>query len=251
MLQWLRALRQTTTYLGVVMIVAVWGGVFLLVNEEHNRADEDGVRQASNLARVFEEYISRVVKGTDSQLLLLRRMYEQNPADFDFARWTDTTKGLSDLTIHFTITGPDGIVRLSTLGPIRSKVDINRFESFSIHKRPEDELYISVPMIGQISRKPSILLTRRLTAPDGSFGGTVAASLDVLQLEKFYDSVDIGREGVITLVGFDGIIRARSGRNPAARNFIGESVSQTKMFENYATVPRGKLLELLQGDPSV
>ncbi len=128
MLQWLRALRQTTTYLGVVMIVAIWGGVFLLENEERNRADEDGVRQASNLARVFEEYISRVIKGTDSQLLLLRRLYEQNPADFDFERWTDTTKGLSDLTINFTITGPDGIIKLSSLGPLRSKVDISRFE---------------------------------------------------------------------------------------------------------------------------
>ncbi len=94
-------------------------------------------------------------------------------------------------------------------------------------------------MIGQITRKPSILLTRRLTAPDGTFGGTIAASLDVLQLEKFYNSVDIGREGVISLVGFDGIIRARSGRNPAARGFIGESVSQTKLFEHHGRSPSG------------
>jgi diguanylate cyclase (GGDEF)-like protein len=231
MLQWLRALRQTTTYLGVVMIVAIWSGIFLLENEERKRANEDGIRQASNLARVFEEYISRVIKGTDSQLLLLRRLYEQNPPDFDFARWTDVTKGLSDLAIQFTITGPDGIIRLSNLGPIQSRVDISGIEAFHIHKSRADELYISGPMLGRISGKPSIQLTRRVSTPDGSFAGTIGASLDVLQLEKFYDSVDVGRNGVISLVGFDGIIRARSGRDPAAQNFIGESVSQTKLFD--------------------
>ena len=60
MFQWVRALKQTTTYLGVIMIAVIWGGVFWLANAEHERAVEDGLRQGGNLARVFEEYISRV-----------------------------------------------------------------------------------------------------------------------------------------------------------------------------------------------
>ena len=69
MFQRLRAFAQTTTYLGLAVIVSIWCGVFFLTHEEHERAFEDGVRQGRNLARVFEEYISRVIGGADSVLL--------------------------------------------------------------------------------------------------------------------------------------------------------------------------------------
>lgn len=240
MFQWLRALNQTTTYLGVVVIVAIWGGIFVLAHAERERANEEGLRQGSNLTRVFEEYISRVIEGTDSQLLLLRKVYEHDPVHFDFASWTDGGRILSDLTVHFSIAGADGIITLSSLGPVKSRVDIDKFESFKFHVNSTvDQLYISTPSIGRLSGKLSIQLTRRLTAPDGSFAGVIGASLDVLQLEKFYNSIDIGRAGVITLVGSDGIIRARSGRAPTAREFIGTSVSQTRMFDLSRQSPAG------------
>ena len=75
--------------------------------------------------------------------------------------------------------------------------------------------------------------------PDGSFAGIIGASLDVVQLEKFYNSIDIGPAGIITLVGFDGIIRARSGHNPVSSGFIGQSTSQTKLFELIRNSPIG------------
>ena len=55
MSRWMRAFAQTTTYLGVVMIVAIWGGIYFLSNEAHDRANEDGLRQGSNLTHVFEQ----------------------------------------------------------------------------------------------------------------------------------------------------------------------------------------------------
>jgi diguanylate cyclase (GGDEF)-like protein/PAS domain S-box-containing protein len=239
-IQWLRAFAQTTTYMGVAMIVLTWGGLFHLVNEEYENAYTAGLRQGRNLTRVFEEYISRVIGGVDSQLVVLRKLYEQDPANFDFANWVDSVKIQSGLTINFSIVGSDGILKLSSLGPILSKVDISDREHFRVHiDSLTDELSISAPVIGLTSGKWSIQLLRRITAPDGSFGGVVATSLDILQLEKFYNSIDIGQMGVITLVGFDGIIRARSGRDPQAREFIGQSLAKTKMFELVRQAPVG------------
>jgi diguanylate cyclase (GGDEF)-like protein len=240
MLQSIRAFAQTTTYLGVVMIVAIWGGIVLITNDAHDRAYEDGFRQGGNLTRLFEEYIWRVIREADSQLLVLRKLYEQDPVNFDFARWIDNEKLPGDLTVHFSITGPDGIVKLSTLGPIQSKVDIGHMEAFSVHAHStSDDLYISPPSTGHISGKTSIQLTRRLVTPDGSFVGIIAGSLNVLQLEAFYNSIDIGHAGVIALVGFDGIIRARSGRDAAASAFIGQSVAETKVFGLFRKNPIG------------
>jgi diguanylate cyclase (GGDEF)-like protein/PAS domain S-box-containing protein len=245
MFKWLRAFSQTTTYLGLAMIAAVWTGVILLANQERERASQDGTQQGSKLTRVFEEYISRVIKGTDSQLLLLRDFYEHNPERFGFTSLAESTKSLSDLTIHFSLTGPDGIIKLSSLGPMQSRGDISQLEPFTVQQQSAaDQLYISTPVVGQISGKPSIQLTRRLTAPDGSFGGTIGASLDVLQLETFYSSIDMGQAGVIALVGFDGIIRARTNRTPRATTFIGTPVSQSKMLENYRKYPVGSYWSL-------
>ena len=240
MVQYFRAFAQTTTYLGVVMIVAIWGGVYLLTNEAHDRAYEDGLRQASNLTRLFEEYIWRVIRGTDSELLFLRKEYEHDPENFDFANWIDVERLGGDLTVHLSITAPDGIIKLSTLGPIKSRVDISEIESFSVHvNSTSDDLYISTPSIGHMSGKPSIQLTRRLVRPDGSFGGVIAASLNVMQLEEFYNTIDIGQGGIISLVGFDGIIRARSGRDAGAMGFIGRSITDRRMFDLFRQKPTG------------
>src|SRR6202163_308752 len=125
MSQWIRAFAQTTTYLGVVMIAAIWGGIHFLTAEAHDRAYEDGLRQGSNLARVFEEYISRAISGIDSELLVLRKLYQRDSEHFDLGNWIDGTPTRSRLTVHLSITGPDGIIRLSSLGPVRSIIDIN------------------------------------------------------------------------------------------------------------------------------
>src|SRR5271157_238739 len=92
MFQRLRAFAQVTTYLGLAVIASIWCVVFFLTHEEHERASEEGVRQASNLVRVFEAYISRALGGADSALLTLRDSYEHDPQHFDIARPVSRTQ---------------------------------------------------------------------------------------------------------------------------------------------------------------
>ena len=208
--------------------------------QAYYRAYDDGLRQGSNLTRVFDEYISHAISGIDGELLVLRKLYAQDPAHFEFGDWIDGSTAREHLTVHFSITGPDGIIRLSTLGPVQSTIDINDREPFRVHiDSTTDELYISKPSIGHLSGKPSIQLTRRLLTDDGSFGGIISASLDIVELEKFYNSIDIGREGIIALVGFDGVVRARSGRDVAAKGYVGKSLSGRSMFGLFRQNPVG------------
>ncbi|MGB6622844.1 MAG: hypothetical protein WBE57_21080 [Xanthobacteraceae bacterium] len=53
MAKWFQAIRQSTTYLGVAVIVIIWGGIYLLASQEHESAYQDAVRQGGNLARVL------------------------------------------------------------------------------------------------------------------------------------------------------------------------------------------------------
>jgi diguanylate cyclase (GGDEF)-like protein len=237
---YLRAFRQTTTYLGVAVIAIVWGGIYLLASQEHERAYRDAVRQGNNLTRVLEEYIRRAVQASDSALLTLRRAYQNDPQHFDLARWVARTQSKTDLMLEYGIAGADGVVTQSSQGPVGHTVSVADRAHFKVQaEATADELYIGAPVIGHISGKLAIVLTRRLTNPDGSFGGTVGGSLDVQQMQNFFGSLDIGRGGVVSLLGQDGIVRARGGPDPSIRNFAGLSVKDSPLFGTLRETPDG------------
>jgi diguanylate cyclase (GGDEF)-like protein len=231
MTKWLHAFRQTTTYLGVAVIAIIWGGIYLLTCQAHERAYQDAVRQGNNLTRVLEEYIRRVVQASDSELLALRRAYQSDPQHFDIAGWVVDTRSNSDLSIELGIVGADGFITQSSKGPLAHPVYVGDRAHFKFQAgTTADELYISAPVRGHISGKLAIELTRRLTKPDGAFDGMVGSSLDVQILEKFFSSLDIGRGGIVSMIGLDGVVRARGGGDPSSQNYTGVSIINSPMF---------------------
>jgi len=236
----LGAFRQTTTYLGVAVIAIVWGGIYLLASREHDRAYSDAVRQGSNLTRVLEEYIRRVVRESDSALLALRRAYESDPENFDLAAWAKANQPHSDMTVQFGISSAGGFIRQSTQGPVTTQIYVGDRPHFQFQvEHVEDELYISAPIIGRISQKQTIQFSRRLRRPDGVFDGVAVTSVDVKHLEDFFSSLDIGRGGVVSLVGLDGVLRARGGGDPSAQRFTGISISKSPVFPALGQSPDG------------
>ena len=238
--KWLQAFRQTTTYLGVVVVAIIWGGIYLLASEQHERAYQDAVRQGSNLTRVLEEYVRRVVQQCDQSLQALRRAYERAPDHFDIDAWMERAHPNNDLTFQYGVADANGFLKASSRGPVVSPTFVGGREHFTFHiNNTQDQLYISEPLIGQVTGRLTIQMTRRLTKPDGSFDGVVASALDVLQLESFFSSLDLGSKGIVSLVGLDGVIRARGGQDPSTRNFAGATVLQAPVFAALRKSPAG------------
>jgi diguanylate cyclase (GGDEF)-like protein/PAS domain S-box-containing protein len=239
MTKWLQAFRQTTTYLGVAVIAVIWSGIYLLAAQEHDRAYQEAVRQGGNLNRVLEEYVRRVVEETDDALLSLRRAYQFDP-HFDIARWAAGTQSNNSVALQFGITDADGFVRHSSHGPLHHPVYIGDRQPFQAQRdATADRLYISTPIIGQVTQKLSIQFNRRLTTPDGAFAGTVVCSIDVVQLEGFFSSLDIGSKGMVALVGSDGVVRARGSPDPATRGYPGGRVPNSPLLRRLQQSQQG------------
>ncbi len=235
MTKWLQAIRQSTTYLGVAVIVIIWCGIYLLASQEHESAYQDAARQGGNIARVLEEYIRRVVQESDSALLELRRDYQRDPQHFELAAWVARNKAHNALTVQFGIVNAAGFVVQSSFRSLASPVYVGDRAPFTEPRDAKtDELYISDPILGHVTTRLTLQFVRRVTNPDGSFDGVVDSSLDIVELEKFFSSLNLGKSGIVSLVGADGILLARGGQDPASRGMAGISNLHSLLFSHLA-----------------
>ncbi len=236
LLQWLRLLRHPMPMFGVAIIAIFWIGLASQLSVEHARALDAAIARGSGIARLFEESTIRLINGVDRTLLLLRLAYEENPEHFELRRWAERTSLINDLTIQASMIGSDGYMKATTTEYTGAPLFLGDREHFQAHVNSKtDELYISKPVKGRASGKMSVQLTRRMSQPDGRFGGVLVASIDPKFVEQFYHSMKLGKSSAISLRGLDGVVRASYGFSAPINN---ENISKV-MSEALARTPEG------------
>jgi signal transduction histidine kinase/CheY-like chemotaxis protein len=231
--------HQPGLLLGLFGIVALWAGVLHELAVERQRAIDNAFRDTANFARAFEEQMLGTIRAVDQTLHYVRASYLRDPERFDITLWSENSQFVIDPSVQISIIDRNGYLSATNLGPIMNPVDLSDRDSYrTLSKHPVDSLFISRPVIGRVSGKLSLQFSRPMIAPDGSFGGIVAVSLDPIQLSRFFDSVKLGSEGAVVLVGTDGIIRARA---PDAMRMIGQSLTDTPLLHALTTNSVGSL----------
>ncbi len=228
-----RAFLARVAGLALFVVVFAWAVVIVQsVHEEH-----DALRHAeielSNLTRAFTEHTAKTLEEADQAIRFVRSEYTAHPSTFDLAKYTQSGEFISSEFHLVTIVGADGYVTQSTQ-PF-GRVDLREREHFRVHQESHDDfLFVSKPVLGKVSKLWSIQLTRRINLPDGRFGGVVVLSLSPDYLTRFYREVDVGSDGVIELLGMDGMVRARepdSGALASGRAF-GTRILQAAQSQN-------------------
>ena len=212
--------------LSICILAPLWLLIAFQIRHEHDEAVHAAEQNLSNLTRAFAEHSTKTIEGADQALRFVRSEYLQAGAPLDIASYLRRETIIHKAYHLISVIGPDGYVSHSSQ-PFQ-RVDLRDREHFRVHvDARDDRLFISRPVLGRVSGKWSIQLTRRVTLPDGRFGGVVVLSLSPDYLTSFYKDVDLGASGVITLVGFDGIVRARA--TPAS-TAGGQDVSDSPLF---------------------
>lgn len=217
--------------LAAVLVAALWFA--LLLEQDRNRVavERDARHEAANLARTFEEHVVRTFHDVDAALLLLRQAWRQGPHHFD--TMVPIIQSIYDkaLLVQIAVIGADGLLAYSNLDPGAPRMALGDREHFQVHRDGrEDSLFISKPTLGRVSGRYSIQMTRPLLAGADGFEGVLVISLSTDYFSRFFSSVDLGRNGSISLVGTDGVFRARGSDFKLDTGTIGTRVPPDRPF---------------------
>jgi len=220
-----------------LLIAGLWTFTFYSAAVDERRVLDNATRDAQNMVRAFEEHIVRTVQAADQAALFLKYQYERQGPHFDIADYLRTGIILGDIYTLLTIVDGEADVVLSSK-PF-APLNLADREHINVHFGPQRRgLFVGKPVLGRVSGKWSIQLTRRIDRPDRTFGGAVVVSMDPDYFAGFYKDVDLGRYGTITLVGSDGVVRAR--RAPG-ENLIARDLSGQPLFERVRAAGSGQL----------
>lgn len=195
---------------GAFVLVVLWLGLIFNLGRERDFAVNMANADTANLARAFEEHINRTMMGLDQTLLLLKAEYEQDPAHFTLRKSVSLSTMLRNNRLSLTLADVNGSLIESSQDDT-PRINVSDREYFRFQKAAtDDQLFIGPPIVGRLSGRWIIMLTRRLVNADGSFAGTISLSLDPLYLSGFYNSINLGDNGAVLLIGRDGLVRAGS-----------------------------------------
>jgi len=213
----------------VAILAVVWMAVIVGLQSLHKDAIRNQIQESNNTSRVLQEQILRVLAIIDKVTLRVNESTSaaeqpgQALARVDTVRLANETGLVPDILLQLGLVDAKGLFRFSNLDPRGEKssgVDLSEREHIRVHLHPdamaearqhinEGGLFLGRPVLGKVSKRWTIQITRKLLDREGQTLGVVVASVDPAYFEHVFKDVLLGPAGAITLVGTDDIVRAQ------------------------------------------
>src|SRR5476649_2539355 len=188
---------------------------------------------SSDLARNVEIYnlsLNAMVEGAQNPAMKALSPALRNQILFDRAISAAYITGAYVLDAQGKVTAVSKDVPLST----GSFADREYF--YAQQRSPSTGLFFSHPFASRVRGIPTIGMSRRINAPDGSFAGIALLALNVAYFNSLLDKLNVGNEGSIFIVHQDGTMIARK---PFNEDLVGRSVASSPTFSRMVNAASG------------
>lgn len=239
-----RSLKRTVVLIvafSLLLVGLTWTAVVEQARFERNEALASAIRQNANRAIAFEQYVTRTLEAAKVATLHLSDKHASIGGTAANPRWIDDPVVNNALFDVVSIANEKGDIVATTFKP--PPVNMNSADriAFYIHK-PADSgrLFIGQPKkVFTVGGKVLMGLSRRINESDGSFGGVVAIQMDPDRFTDFYREAAVRSTDVLSVIGLDGITRAR---RTGARASSGEDLRGMQVMKFQAQHPNGTYL---------
>lgn len=200
-----------------IITAAIFVAVFAHLNQLRRQSAIAAVdNDTRNLAIAVEQNVSRTLATVEVAIRNLSRDWlRRDVPGFDFAQEANfVAKDLNFANIvQLGIIGPNGILVYSSLGLPDQPVSLVDHEHFTAHldkTRETDQIFVSRPLTGRVSKIKAIQISSGIYDDKDQFAGVVVASIDANKFVELFGKVSLGTDGAISLIGLDGYLRARA-----------------------------------------
>ena len=234
----LSGLAIQLSLLFLLVLAAIWAGVHFQLRYVREQIVSGAERDRNNLARAFAEQVNTSLRGIDLSLLSLREEWHHGRDIFHDAVKRQQNYFVRDVSFQVGVISASGDMVYSSLDPKATPISLADREHFRFHReRDTDELFISRPILGRFSGRWTIQFTRPIYDHSKHFLGVIVMSVAPEYFSRFYDSINLGEHGTVTLVRSTGEILSRSpdglkavGKSLAGRPFVN-SVVETGSYK--------------------
>jgi len=209
----LRRITSTSLIIAfaLVMTASVLGVMAWKAFEAKKAALANGSGDIQNLVHSLSEHASHTMQAVDIAMAgMVDLLKYRDPEPERFNRYlAETAKTLPQLR-GIGVTDAKGNWTYSSF-PETPRHNVGDRSYFPYHRdTPDNTLRISELVQSRLDERSSmIVLSKRITKLDGSFGGVVAAAIDKDYFNGFYRTFQLGPDGGISLIRNDGTLLIR------------------------------------------
>ena len=240
--------RRMLVWASVLSVVAILSIVGYLLVREYRNTEDDAARSALNIVQlisrdirntisIYDSALNSLVSLVQSQALASLSPQTQQPLLFDRAAEAPSNAG-------FYVLDAEGKV-IAGSRPVAPLLDNARQQPwFKVHLKAQNEgIFISRPLPASDTPNDwSLVLSRRITTPDGNFGGVAVALMKMSYFQNLFRGLDLGPTGNISLVSSEGIMLIQY---PTTTMFYtGQDLGHTPIFLRFLTERYGSFTAL-------
>lgn len=220
-----------------ILAIAVW--VLAQMHDDALRRAQDSV---FNVSLLVERDVSRNLEIYDLSLRAVMEALKQPgvqdlPPAMRQLLLFDGSAGAKDMGSIFVLDEAGDIKFDSQASPPR-RINLADREYFKVQRdSPDVGLYVSRPFLPKIAGKEvSIALSRRISRPDGSFGGVVVGTMRLSYFRGLFADMNLGPGGSMALMLNDGTMLMRRPYDP---KIIGRNLKGTANYSRFLLQPSG------------
>ena len=107
--------------------------------------------------------------------------------------------------------------------PTVNNADREYFQYHQSHSK-DDAPRISEPLVSRVTGRPTLLMTQRLSNPDGTFAGVVFAAIDLIYFRNFYSGFESDQNRTVTLMTTNGKVLVHQSDNEVGKDMAGSAM---------------------------
>ena len=204
--------RRTLIGATTLLIIAILGIVSYLLIREYRNTEEDAKRSALNIMQLINRDIHNTFSLYDSALFsVIEILQSQDLSTLPSQTWQSLLFDRSNeapSTAGFFVVDAQGKLITHSQPNGRTPENASQQPWFSAHQNTtNNELYISHPYRTNAETDEwIIILSRRISTPDGAFAGVAVGQLKASYFHKLFRGLDIGPNSNISLISTDGTL---------------------------------------------